>query len=88
MPDHVHLLVEVHPAVSVAWLVKQVKGASSHFVTHVLGVEPTFGWQAGYGAFSLRRADVAIVKAYVLGQARHHTSGAVEASLESMPTTR
>lgn len=34
--DHVHLLVRLHPAVAVSILVKQVKGSSSHLVTHVL----------------------------------------------------
>ena len=36
LENHVHLLVRMHPAVSVATLAKQVKGASSHLVTHRL----------------------------------------------------
>ena len=84
MPDHVHLLVALHPAVSVASLVSQVKGVSSHGVTHVLRSEPTFAWQSGYGAFTLRRADVATVKAYVLRQPEHHAVGSVDASLEAI----
>jgi REP element-mobilizing transposase RayT len=32
--DHVHLLVRFHQTVTIAGLVKQVKGASSHLATH------------------------------------------------------
>ena len=84
MPDHAHLLVALHPAVSVASLVSQVKGVSSHGVTHVLRADPTFAWQSGYGGFSLRRADIATVKAYVLRQPEHHGSGAIDASMETL----
>lgn len=34
VPDHIHLLVELHPSVAVAVLAKEVKGGSSHLVTH------------------------------------------------------
>ncbi len=34
--DHVHLLVRWSPTVSVAELIGEVKGASSHFVAHQL----------------------------------------------------
>ena len=32
--DHVHLLVRLNPAVAISDLVKEVKGSSSHLVTH------------------------------------------------------
>jgi hypothetical protein len=34
-----------------------------------------FAWQAGYGAFSLREADVEVVRLYIDRQAAHHASG-------------
>ena len=39
---------------SVAELVKQVKGASSHLVNHRLKIP--FKWQGGYGAFTVSHA--------------------------------
>jgi len=32
--DHIHLLVRLHTTVAIATLVKEVKGSSSHLVTH------------------------------------------------------
>ena len=58
MPDHVHLLVELHPTVSVSALAKEVKGASSHAAAHLLRAGPSFRWQTGYGAFSVSHGDV------------------------------
>jgi hypothetical protein len=73
----------------VAELVRQVKGASSYAVSHVPGAAAAFRWQTGYGAFSVRRDDVPVVKAYVLGQEVHHRTGRLNDALEqSAPLTR
>jgi REP element-mobilizing transposase RayT len=72
MPDHVHLLVRLHPAVSVADLVKGVKGSSSHLVTHQLAPGEFFKWQGAYGAFTLSKDDVTRVRAYIERQKDHH----------------
>jgi putative transposase len=74
--DHVHLLVGLSPTVTVAELAKDVKGASAHAVGQHVRSGPAFRWQRGYGAFSLRREDTAIVRQYILGQEQHHARGA------------
>src|SRR5215207_6262483 len=51
MPDHVHLLVRFPTTISVADLVKQVKGSTSHLLTQRLRVP--FKWQGRYGAFTV-----------------------------------
>src|SRR5438105_1382781 len=48
MHDHVHLLIRFHTTVSVATLVKEVKGASSHLMNHVIKPEVGFKWQGAY----------------------------------------
>jgi len=69
--DHVHALVTLRAVLSVASLVKQVKGTSSRFMTdHIEG----FRWQPGYGAFSVSRNHVERVKGYVLNQKKHHAN--------------
>ena len=50
--NHVHLLIHLHPAVAVADLVKNVKGASSHLINHEIAPGLNFRWQGAYGAFS------------------------------------
>jgi putative transposase len=73
--DHVHLLVRIAATVPVAGLVKEVKGSSSHFMTHVVTPADAFKWQGGYGAFTLRKSDVPDVKAYIERQKEHHATG-------------
>ena len=70
MADHVHVVTAVRPALALADFVKQVKGSSSHFVTHEL--KRPFVWQKGYGVFSVSATTLDTVKAYVLNQKQHH----------------
>ena len=69
--DHVHLLLGMHPAESVANLVKELKGQSTRWLNenHLHGV---FSWQSGYGAFSYSRSMVPAVKRYIENQQEHH----------------
>ena len=75
MEDHVHLLVRLPTALAVAALVKEVKGSSSHLVTHEVTPGQFFKWQGGYGAFTRSREEAAAVTAYILHQREHHAHG-------------
>jgi REP element-mobilizing transposase RayT len=81
--DHVHLLVRIPAKVSVAQLVKQVKGASSHLVNNRL--KTPFKWQGGYGAFSVSHSVLARVREYVLNQENHHRYGTTVPTAELAP---
>jgi REP element-mobilizing transposase RayT len=83
MPDHVHLLVALSPAVAVSKLVKEIKGSSAHLVTHRLAPDIPFRWQGGYGAFTLRKEDTPVVRRYVLDQEMHHANRTVHPEWES-----
>ena len=78
--DHVHLLVRFPTTVSIAQLVKQVKGVSSHLIGQHLRLP--FKWQGGYGAFTLSKSQVPRVRTYVLAQQRHHPDGTSHPPLE------
>jgi REP element-mobilizing transposase RayT len=80
--DHVHLLVRLPAAVSVALLVKQVKGASSHLVNHKLTSESEFKWQGAYGAFTVSTSAVDAVCDYILRQEEHHRDCSIDPTLE------
>lgn len=75
--DHVHLLARLHTTTAVATLAKEVKGASSHLVTHEITPDEFFKWQGAYGAFTLRKSDVPQVLAYVRHQKQHHADRAL-----------
>jgi putative transposase len=82
MEDHVHVLCRYPATIAIAELVKQLKGSTSHMVTHALRTGETFKWQGGYGAFSVSRKGVPFVRAYVLDQERHHRGGTLLPALE------
>jgi REP element-mobilizing transposase RayT len=70
--DHVHLLVRLAPSVAVSQLVGEVKGASSHLMTHEIAIGNEFKWQGGYGAFTVSPRALAKVADYVKNQKAHH----------------
>jgi putative transposase len=72
MPDHIHLLVRLYPTVAIADLLKEVKGSTSHLMTHKISPSEFFKWQGAYGAFSLSKDSVPRVKAYIDRQKDHH----------------
>ena len=78
---HVHLLIAFPPTLALSQLVKQIKGSSSHFVTHELQ-RPDFFWQGGYGAFTLHRSHVPRVQDYINRQKEHHANNTLIAILE------
>jgi putative transposase len=84
MPDHIHLLVRLHPTVAVSDLLKGVKGVSSHLVTHKVAIGKFFKWQGSYGAFTVGKRDISRVKAYIERQKEHHADGVISRELELM----
>jgi putative transposase len=78
MPDHVHLVVRLPSTVSVAQLVKQIKGVSSATVNQNREefTEP-FAWQDGYSCFSISQSHLRVVISYVRRQKERHSQGKV-----------
>ena len=73
--NHVHLLVRLHSTIAIAHLLKEVKGSTSHLMTHEIKSGEFFKWQGAYGAFTLCRDDVPVVKEYIINQKTHHNNG-------------
>ncbi|HEX7410107.1 MAG TPA: IS200/IS605 family transposase [Candidatus Binatia bacterium] len=86
MADHVHLLVRFPTTLTVADLVKEVKGATSHLVTHEMPGE-LFKWQGSYGAFTVSKELVPQLRAYIEGQKQHHGSGGIVEEWERTAAT-
>ncbi len=70
--DHVHLCVRFPTTLAIATLVKEVKGASSHLVTHEITPNDFFKWQGAYGAFTVSKNGVKALVAYINDQKTHH----------------
>ncbi len=87
MPDHVHLLVRFHTTIAIADLLKEIKGSSSHLVTHKVTPDQLFKWQGGYGAFTIRKSEIPSVQAYIERQKEHHTQNSLWADFEQTETS-
>jgi putative transposase len=79
--DHVHVLLRLPATVTIAMLVKQLKGSSSHLVNHEV-LPRGFKWQGGYGASSVSRRALPKVRDYVRRQEEHHRDGTIYADAE------
>ena len=80
--DHVHLLVIFPTTITIADVLKHVKGVSSRFVNETLRPPAQFKWQGSYGAFTVSRWDVARIKEYIKRQKEHHRGGELVPELE------
>jgi putative transposase len=70
--DHIHILTHIHPAISLASLVKDIKLSSSEYIKS-LKLFPDFdGWQNGYGAFTYSIKDKDRLIEYIKNQEYHH----------------
>src|SRR6266700_7377435 len=47
MPDHVHILIGLRPAMALADLVQEIKADSSNFINRNKWVHGKFSWQEG-----------------------------------------
>ena len=70
--DHVHLLVRVPAARSIAEVMRVVKANSSKWVHEKWPERKTFAWQSGYGAFSVSESNLGAVQRYIARQEQHH----------------
>ncbi|BEV03023.1 IS200/IS605 family transposase [Chryseobacterium gambrini] len=72
MPDHVHILVSISPAITISDLVRDIKAGSSKLINEKGWMNGKFNWQEGYGAFSYSKSSIDSVVKYILNQEEHH----------------
>jgi putative transposase len=72
MPDHLHLLVGLKPALSISELIGKVKANSSGWINQKGWIQGRFAWQEGFGAFSYSHSQLPTVIRYIQNQEKHH----------------
>ena len=73
MPDHVHILIGLRPAMALADLVQEIKADSTNFINKNKWVRGKFSWQEGYGAFSYGHSQLDTIISYIQNQEEHHS---------------
>jgi len=70
--DHIHALIDLPVTRPIEETLQLLKGGSSHWVNENNLATGKFGWQRGYGAFSVSHSGVEEVGAYIANQEEHH----------------
>ena len=70
--DHLHIVTHLHPSVTLASLIKDIKLASTIYINKQNFFPDFYGWQDGYGAFTYSSRDKDRLIEYVKKQEEHH----------------
>jgi putative transposase len=70
--DHAHVLIDLPASKAIDDVVQLLKGGSSHWVNENNLIPGKFGWQRGYGAFSVSHSGLDDVSSYIATQDEHH----------------
>ncbi|MBI4426894.1 MAG: IS200/IS605 family transposase [Candidatus Magasanikbacteria bacterium] len=70
--DHIHTLLSLNPDISVSKAVQLIKGNSSKWIHENFLDLNIFSWQEGYGAFTVSKSQVGIIRKYIDNQEEHH----------------
>ena len=84
MPEHVHVLVRFPSDLAIADLVRHLKSRSSKWVHETFSRLHDFGWQEGYGGFTVSKTSVADVEQYIRNQKAHHQAVSFEQEYVAM----
>ena len=82
--DHLHILISLHPSISLANLIKEIKTGSSAWMKSRKGFEAFEHWQEGYGAFTHNRDERTRLIEYIVKQEEHHVKISFEDELRKL----
>jgi len=72
MPNHIHLLIDIHPTIAVSDFMKELKEYSSKW----LSTNPNFadfeGWAVSFAGFTSSLKEKQTIIAYIMNQKEHH----------------
>jgi len=70
--DHIHALVMAPPTYAPSQIAQFLKGDSSKWIHEEFPALRDFGWQDGYGAFTVSKSNLDDVIHYIQHQRAHH----------------
>jgi putative NIF3 family GTP cyclohydrolase 1 type 2 len=76
--DHAHLLLRIPSKIAVSDFVGQLKANTSKHINETSGLIRKFGWQDGFGAFTVSLSSKDAVCAYIEKQMEHHSKQSFE----------
>ena len=80
--DHVHCLLQLHPAQNLLQVVNSVKNESSQWLNENKLLQTDFEWEDGYAAYSVNPSGINQVMDYINKQEEHHKTKTLARELE------
>ena len=84
MEDHIHILCEVHPSISLGDFMREIKVSTSIWLKQNRNFPFFEGWAVGYGAFTYSYKDRGKIINYIKNQQEHHRGRSYEKELLSL----
>jgi len=79
--NHVHLLISQSKNIALSQLMEEIKKSSSKWIKTKAPSLRSFGWQDGYGAFTIGRSQVEALERYIAAQKERHKKQSFEEEL-------
>ena len=82
--DHIHVLMDLHPSVALADLVRELKTSSAALLKRDRFLTYFDGWADGYYAGSISPSHKTKCEDYIRNQETHHQGSSIEDEMELM----
>ena len=82
--NHVHLLISPSKNVALSRLMEEIKKSSSKWIKTKGMALKAFGWQDGYGAFTIGASQVEALQHYIASQKERHKKQTFEQELVTL----
>ena len=82
--NHIHILLELHPSIALADLVKDIKSWSTKWVRDNKNIPYFDGWGKEYFAESVSPDGIERCRQYIINQEVHHAHKSIEDELKEM----
>jgi putative transposase len=86
--DHMHYLIQLHPAQNLLQVVKQLKDESARFILDSKLLQQEFSWKDDYTAYSVSPGSLQQTKDYIERQEDYHQLKTLEQEMEGFNKTR
>ena len=82
--NHIHIATHLHPSVSLSFLVKDIKVASSLWIKQHQLFPDFIGWGLGYGAYTYNLKQKSIMERYFENQVENHKAASFQKEYEKL----
>lgn len=80
--DHVHTLIQLHPAQNLSQVVKSIRTDASEWINETKLVANPFQWEEAYAALSVNPSTIKQVEEFLGRQEEYHKTKTLESELE------